>query len=411
MIRSGLIHMIREKADQGKSAYAISKELQIAENTVKRYLRQRGQQPLVHGLSGRSKGSKLDPFKQDLQEYMGQGIFNCAVLYEHLQKKGYDGGVTILKDYVKAFRPPKRGKAVERYETLPGKQAQMDWGILHYADGDGLIHKTPAFIMILGSSRAKYVEFTKRCDLYSLLRCILNAVEYFGGVPETILTDRMKTVMIGTEAGKPIFNRQFSEFAADMGFVPKLCRARRPQTKGKVERLVHYVKDNFLPGRVFTDLQDLNLQALSWCRKVDSKIHGTTGEIPLKALAKEPLLPLPPLSVRDLYRWEIRKVTRDGFVSYDGVKYGLPWEYSNREVRVRAINGQFEAYAGEVRILSRKMEYTSGKILFLKGQYRGLAEQEGMAFPLPHGIQAKNLTVETRPLTIYDEWMGVSANG
>jgi transposase len=410
MIRSGLITMIREKSDKGKSAYAISKEMGIAENTAKKYIDNRGK-ALKHGLSGQTKGSKLDPFKLVIQNYVSQGILNCIVIFERLQEQGYDGGITIIKDYIKPFRPLNKGKAVERYETLPGKQAQMDWGIVHYIDGDGKSHKTPAFIMIMGNSRAKYVEFTKRCDYYSLVRCMLNAFEYFGGVPETILTDHMKTVVIRIEAKTPIFHARFSEFAADMGFVPKLCRVRRPQTKGKVERLVHYVKDNFLPGRKFVDLEDLNNQALRWCKKVDSRMHGTTGEIPLMALAKEPLLSLPESSTRDRYRWEIRKVTRDGFVSYDGVRYGVSWQYSNREVRVRALNGNFEVYDGEVRLLCRKIEYTSGKIIFLKGQYQGLAEKEGVAFPMPYGILSNQLVVEKRSLDFYDEVMGVRANG
>ncbi|MGM0395693.1 MAG: hypothetical protein ACQEP4_01410 [Bacillota bacterium] len=109
MIRSGLITMIREKSDQGKSPYAISKELGIAENTAKKYIDNRGK-ILRHGLSGKSKGSKLDPFKQDIE------------------------------DYIKPFRPLNTRKAVERYETPPGKQAQMDWGIVHYIDGQGKSH-------------------------------------------------------------------------------------------------------------------------------------------------------------------------------------------------------------------------------------------------------------------------------
>lgn len=72
-----------------------------------------------------------------------------------------------------------------------------------------------------------------------------------------------------------------------MGFAPKVCRVRVPQTKGKVELLVRYVKDNFFPGRSFTDLEDLNQQALSWCKAVDSKPHGTTGKIPLQVLSAE----------------------------------------------------------------------------------------------------------------------------
>ena len=99
--------------------------------------------------------------------------------------------------------------------------------------------------MILGYSRTKYIEFVKRCDLRSMERCMLNAFQYFGGVPKEVLTDNMKTVVTGREAGKVIWNTQFSDFAVEMGFVPKVCRVRTPQTKGKVERLVQYVKENF----------------------------------------------------------------------------------------------------------------------------------------------------------------------
>ena len=257
MIRSGTINMIRNKALEGKSAYAIGKELGVAENTAKKFINQ----PVAdHGLKGRKKGSKLDKFKPEINILINQGVFNCVVLLERLQERGYTGGITILKEYVHQYRPAKNAPAVKRYETLPGKQAQMDWGITHYIDENGEAHKAPAFMMILGRSRAKYVEFTKRCDFYSLLRCMVNAFEHFGGVPEIVLTDNMKTVIDGSEAGKPLWNNRFESFAADMGFVPKVCRPRRPQTKGKVERLVDYVKDNFLPGRHFTDVDDLNRQ-------------------------------------------------------------------------------------------------------------------------------------------------------
>lgn len=115
---------------------------------------------------------------------------------------GYTGGKPIIKDYVHVFRPPKAIPAVPRYEIEPGRQAQMDWGICQYLGTDGESHKVPAFVMTLGYSRARYVEFTKRCDPKSLERCILNAFEYFGGVPDVVLTDNMKTVVLKHEAGK-----------------------------------------------------------------------------------------------------------------------------------------------------------------------------------------------------------------
>ena len=273
MIRSGLILMIKEKALKGKSAYAIGAELGISKNTAKKYM----EQPVrPHGLKGKKKGSKLDPYKPLLNQWLQEGIFNCVVLMERLREAGYDGGMSILKEYVHPYRPAKSAPAVRRYETPSGKQAQMDWGICQYLDQENKLHKVAVFVMILGHSRAKYMEFVKRCDLKSLERCMLHGFRHFGGIPKEVLTDNMKTVVTGREAGKVLWNTQFADFAAEMGFVPKVCQVKRPQTKGKVERLVRYVKENFFPGRSFSDLEDLNRQALEWCRKVDSKPHGTT---------------------------------------------------------------------------------------------------------------------------------------
>ena len=403
MIRSGMILMIREKALEGNSAYAIGKEIGLSKNTVKKYM----VKTTVEDASlKRIQSSKLGNYKDDIHLCMLAGIFNCQTIFERIYEKGYSGGITIVKDYVKPYRPSKSLPAVPRYETQPGKQAQMDYGICHYTDLDGLIHKVPAFIMIMGHSRSKYVEFVKRCDIYSLQRCLINAFEYYGGIPETILTDRMKTVVIGTQGGRTLWNTKFQEFATDMGFVPKLCKVRRPQTKGKVERLVQYVKDSFLPGRTFTDLNDLNLQAINWCKKVDSKLHGTTGLISMKELSKEPLLSLPERDIMDRYRFEMRNVSKDGFVSYDGVRYGIPWQYSGKELRVRLYEGTFQAFDGPICIAEHVAVYQSGKISWLPGQYQGLAQNHGLPITPSFGKQIPK-EVDIRPLYVYDQLMGV----
>lgn len=103
----------------------------------------------------------------------------------------------------------------------------------------------------------------------------------------------------------------------------------------------------------------------------------------------------------------MRKVTRDGFVSFGGAKYGVPWQYSGREVRVRISGDEFEAYDGEVRIAHHKVVYTSGRIVWLKGQYEGLAERNGIASPFPYAKQADKPYVEIRQLSVYDEIAGV----
>ena len=179
MLRSGTIMKIKESAQAGKSAYAIGKELGISKNTARKYMQHPATAP-----KKAERISKLEPYKAQLHELMAEGIYNCVVLMERLRECGYDGGISIIKDYVHPFRPAKRIPAVRRYETAAGKQAQMDWGICHYTDVKGKAHKVPVFVMVLGHSRTKYVEFTSRCDLASLERCMVNAFTYFGGIPE-----------------------------------------------------------------------------------------------------------------------------------------------------------------------------------------------------------------------------------
>ncbi|MGF0022167.1 IS21 family transposase [Acidaminococcus fermentans] len=322
---------------------------------------------------------------------------------------GYNGGKTIIKDYVHVFRPPKTIPAVPRYETEPGRQAQMDWGICQYLGTDGEFHKVPAFVMTLGYSRARYVEFTKRCDLKSLERCILNAFEYFGGVPDVVLTDNMKTVVLKHEAGKTIFLPAFESFCADIGFKPSTCKVRRPQTKGKVERSVRYLKENFLPGRRFTDLYDLNRQALQWCQHVNSKKHGTTGKIPLQELAAENLNPLPPQELRNRYRWEDRRISKDGFVSFDGHLYGVDWRYSGREAQVRLYQNHVQVCVDNLPVADIPLSEVKGYYVPQKTQYSGLETKEGIAYPRAAGIQMKEDVVK-RPLALYDRLMEVVSN-
>ena len=137
----------------------------------------------------------------------------------------------------------------------------MDWGICQYQDQSGALHNVAAFVMILGYSRTKHIELASRCDIRSMERGMLNAFLYFGGVPREVFTDTMKSVVAGREAGKVIWNTQFSDFVVEMGFLPKVCRVRMPQTKEKVERLVWYVKENSFPSRKFTDLEEQSLRA------------------------------------------------------------------------------------------------------------------------------------------------------
>lgn len=408
MKKGGIAIMLMEEITvQGRTISEVARERGLSRNTVKKYLRE-GERP--HGSKGKHRGSMLDGYKERIDALLGQGVYNCQVILERLQAEGYGGGISILKDYVKGRRPPaiKVAPAVQRYETPPGRQAQMDWGIMKYQDLDGEMRKVAVFVIVLGFSRACYIEFCRRCDLSSLLRCLVHAFAHFGGVPRTVLTDRMKTVLTSTDHGKPLWQEGFERFATEMGFVPRVCRVRRPQTKGKVERLVHYVRDNFMPGRAFTDFGDLQHQALAWCARVNQRIHATTGARPWRLLGQEPLLPLPSSGILDAYRWETRRVDREAFVSFNGTKYGVPWRYCGHEVSVAQHDDEVLVVDGDGVVLERHAVcHQSRKHVFAKDQYEGLEASQGVPYPQPFGRRIPVEDVEIRSLDVYEAYAEV----
>lgn len=164
MLRSGTVISLYDLYASGKSIREIARIAGHSRNTVRKYLRANG---IPEPRYGKKRGAKLGPFKPLLDEYIARGIFNSKVLQRLLREQGYTGGITLIKDYVKPHRPPKQMPAVQRYETKPGYQAQVDWKICEYVDLDGVVRKSPVLAVVLGYSRAMYIEFVKRCDIHS----------------------------------------------------------------------------------------------------------------------------------------------------------------------------------------------------------------------------------------------------
>lgn len=395
---------IHELRAQGKSIHEIARITGHARNTVKKYLRLR---ELPQPKPRPRRQSKLDPFLNDLTQWLDEGIFNCEVLLEKLQAKGYTGGRTILKDYVQRHRPPRKPKAVMRYETGPGEQAQVDWGICRYKDDSGKDKHLYAFVYTLGYSRDQYVEFVTRADISTFLRCFIHALEYFGGATQTVLFDNMKTVILGRDTeGKPLWHPLFADFALVAGFHPRVCRPRRAQTKGKVENGVKFLKGNFWPGRRFTDLADLNHQVLAWCQKVSRRVHGTTGQRPCDRRQLENLQHLPTPGALARFLTETRTVSTDGFVSFDGSRYGVQWELAGQEVQVRHAGSYVEVLHEGKRVALHPKALLPKTMVPLAGQYQDIPLTQPPRHRSPGAVQVGSPEVETRSLLVYDSLLG-----
>ena len=256
---------IYELNGQGYSAREIARTLDLARNTVLRYLKD----PEAMVPKGRSpRGSKLDPYADYIDGRMSEGLENCVVLLRELRVRGYAGSYTTLSEYVRPRRRSRQPQATVRFETEPGEQAQVDWGSFSYVDEKGRKRRVWAFVMVLSWSRSIYVEFVRRADTASFIQCHVNAFDYLGGVPRRCLYDNAKVVTLGRdEEGRTEWNRRMLDFALRLGFELKLCQPYRAQTKGKVESGVKYVRGNLWPSMRFTDDADLNRQTLGVVRR------------------------------------------------------------------------------------------------------------------------------------------------
>lgn len=347
---------IRSDRQKGMSFAEIARKYHLDPRTAKKYAL--SETKPVYKLS-QPRPSKLDPYKQQINVWLEEAPYSAARILEKLQDQGFGGKYSIVKDYVRGQKKDLEEKATVRFETMPGLQGQVDWAFFedHIVLEAGKPKKLYCFLMVLGYSRMRYIEFVTDMSTNTLIRCHQNAFRYFNGYPEEILYDNMKQVVVKRllRQEDSTLNRQFEDFAGFYGFKPILCRPYRGQTKGKVERTVAFVRDNFMTGIRYSSLDDLNGQALSWCNKVNGRPHSTTGEIPFERLGKERLNPLSRQYL--LEKINLRRVEKDCLISYAGNKYSVPAEYVGKDVAVVGLDNMLAAYFEGKQIALHKISY------------------------------------------------------
>lgn len=227
-----------------------------------------------------TKPSKLETFKPLIQSRLSEYPYLSGVrLLAEIRAAGYRGGVTQLRAFITTLRPPP--EPLVRFETPPGHQAQIDFAECRFPWG-----KRYALMTVLGYSRLLWVQFYPRQDLRTLMLGLEACFASWGGVPEHLLFDQMKSVITRDErlqGGGLTKNLEFLRFARHYDFTIRACRPYRAKTKGKVERPIRYLRDNFLYGRTFVSDADLNAQVLDWLATVaNPRVHATTREQPIE---------------------------------------------------------------------------------------------------------------------------------
>jgi transposase len=400
---------INELKQLGMSLQAIGALTGHDRKTIRKYLAQTmGTRPSYGPRAPRP--SKLDAFRLYLEERCKAGVWNAVVLLRELRERGYDGSYTILTDYLRLQRKAARQTAVRRFETPPGVQAQVDWGHLGYVEGDTGQQAVSGFVFTLGHSRALMAEAALDQKLGTLLRMHEEAFRQLGGIPREILYDRMKTVWLGTdERGEVRWHPQFLDFARYWGFTPRLCRPYRAQTKGKVESGVKYVRRNFLcslQGREPHSIDELNAAMRSWVWEVaNQRVHGTTHCIVQQRWQAE-CAHLQSVAGRLPYPYveeELRRVSRDAYVAWQGNRYSVPWTYAGQQVRVREQRGVIEVYAGDSQIAAHPQLWGQHRIAAQNAHHAGIPlGSMGSGTKTQVRIRPLGPEVEVRSLIAYE---------
>jgi transposase len=293
---------------QGHSIRSIARITGIDRRTISKRLQEEEMKPYKE----RTYPSKLDPYKAYIHTRLSQALpdrIPSSVILEEIVGRGYKGKVRIIQSYLsqwyKSYFDTKKQETIIRFETDPGFQAQVDWTVIR--SGKDPIY---GFVMILGYSRAPFIYFTDSMKQEVWQECHERAFTYFGGTPKTILYDNLKSTIIKRDKygkDKHGFNQEFLDFSKGW-FIPKVCKPFRAQTKGKVEKLNRYIKENFyiplkasLKGSGIAITPELlNSHIFGWIARTNERIHGTTGEKPSCRLEieKRYLKPYVPSSVK-----------------------------------------------------------------------------------------------------------------
>jgi len=360
---------------RGLSQRRIARRLGISRETVKKYI----EHPEFLEKKALPRKKKLDPFEDQISSWLKEDAYSATWIYDRLSKIGFEGSYEIVKRRVKALKDARRRIAYIRFETEPGRQAQVDFGEFQVALPDGSIQKTYLFSMILGYSRKIFAAFIERCDLPTFLDCHIAAFDYFGGVPQEILYDRMKNVYIGRIAGEDKFNDTLTAFALHYGFKPEVAPAYAPWVKGKVERPFSFIREGFWRGYGFISLQVANRDLAAWLTEKEDRIHGTTQEkISMRFKREQPELNHLPANQFDT-SWRVyRKVQKDCTISFEGNRYVLPHPLVGKQVILRIKDATLRIFDDNNLIVTYETPEGKGHLIEDKRFYEALRRDKEM---------------------------------
>ena len=393
-----IVQMSRE----GHSISEIARASSHSRNTIRKILKKPEPSPR------KRRVAKLDQHRQAIAKRLLEGAPAVRILAD-LKLAGVKVSRAQFYRLVAELDGDRKRaeKITVRYETDPGQQAQMDWGEFGEFTIGGIKMKLYGFFVLLSWSRFHHAEFTTSMKSDIFLACHQRAFESFGGVPRNILYDNMKQVRIGPEKLNPLL----VDFALHHGFGIKTCRPYRPQTKGKIERLIGYFRKNCHLPRAFDSLADANAAMAAWCREANARIHGTTQEVPVERLRKELDRLTPWATIRPWSGHAVtRKVDNEAMVNFGGSRYSVPMAQAGLEVELKMEGAVIKISLGGVIIASHKSAIRKGEEVHdpahLTAKWKFTDERSAKKPPANVAASLPVEVIENRSLSCYADLDG-----
>ena len=346
---------------EGLNYSQIAQCLALDHRTVAKWANEKHYQPR----KSPQRASKLDPYKNDIVRMLEKHPFSAMQILIRISQNGYDGGYSILKEYVRKVRP-KKIKAFLKLCFAPGECAQVDWGSYGSVAVGGTHRRLSFFVMVLCHSRMMYVAFTVSQTMEHFLACHQDAFQFFGAVPQKIMVDNLKSAVLQRIVGQaPVFNPRYLDFAHHYGFTIVPCAVGKGNEKGRVESGVGYVKKNLLSGLDIADFKVIKPIADHWLDTVANvRAHGETGKRPIDMFQQEKgaLLPLP-LQPYDVAVIKQVRASRQFRITVDANHYSVPAQLAGVNLTVKQYPDRICIYhednlvSRHVRCYDRKKDF------------------------------------------------------
>lgn len=371
----------------GWGSKRIARELGVSRGTVKRYLAVGGWQ----AFRTPARRKLLDGEDGWLRERLRQHRGNADVVRQELVAE--KGIVASLRTVERALAPHRQellaeARATVRFETTPGRQLQIDFGERLVEIGGAKV-KVFLFVATLGYSRRCHVRAFRNERQESWLDGLESAFLAFGGVPEEVLVDNARALVMShdAETRMVVFNEKLLAFARHWGFRPRACAPYRARTKGKTESGVGYVKRNAIAGRSFASWEALEAHLARWEREIaNARVHGTTGETPALRFDRAEAGALKPLAGRPPFRacrTLVRRVKNDCVVEVDGNAYSVPWRLIGETVEVTVAAGRLRVRHGTREVAVHEVASGKRQRVINAAHLEGVAGAKGSSGPRP----------------------------